>query len=63
MEKLVEDEYHLLIASSKHKVIQEKYDDLLDMHDHVSVILKFPPKKGEDLCVCISFTIESFATV
>ena len=43
-ENLVEDEYRLLVALSAHKVIREKYDDLLDEHDNASVILKYPPR-------------------
>ena len=58
MEKLVEDEYHLLIACSKHKVIQEKYDDLLDMHDNMSVILTFLPTRVS-MCV-LYFHVKSF---
>ena len=38
----LEDEYYLLIACSVYKVIPQKYNDLLDGYDNVSVILKFP---------------------
>ena len=54
-ENLVEDEYRLLVALSAHKVIREKYDDLLDEHDNVSVTLKCPPWKVSTY-VCILFT-------
>ena len=30
---LEEDEYHALLTCSSYKVIHEKYDDLLDVHD------------------------------
>ena len=33
------NKWRLLIACSMYKVIHEKYDDLLDGHDNVSVIL------------------------
>ena len=44
-ENLVEDEYHLLIACSEYCVIREKNDDLLNRHDNVSGILKFPLRR------------------
>ena len=44
-ENLVEDEYHLLIACSTYKVIHEKYDELLDGHGELSMILKFPQRR------------------
>ena len=42
---MVDDECHLLISCSMYKVIHEKYDDLLDEHDNVNVILKCPPRR------------------
>ena len=33
------------ITHSTYKGICEKYDDFLDRHDHVNVILKFPPRR------------------
>ena len=42
-ENLVEDEYHLLITCLAYKIIRKKYEDLLDGHDNMSVMLKFPP--------------------
>ena len=37
-------EYHSLIACSMYNVIREKYDDMLNGHDNVSVILKCLPR-------------------
>ena len=55
-ENIVKDEDHLLITCLTYKIIHEKYDDLLNGHDHVSVILKFSTEKGEQMCACINFT-------
>ena len=44
-ENLGENEYHLLVTCSTYKVIHEKYDDLLNRVDNVSVILKCPPRR------------------
>ena len=44
-ENLVRDEYHLLITCSTYKVICENYDNLLNRHDNVDVILKYPPRR------------------
>ena len=51
-ENLVEDEYHLLTAFSMYTVIREKYEDLVDGDDNVSLILKMSTRKGEHMCVC-----------
>ena len=52
----MEDEYHLFIACSvSYKVIHEKYDDLLDEHDNVSAVLKFPPRSVSAYSTCIIF--------
>ena len=37
----MEDEYHLLLKCSIYNVIHQKYDDLLDGHDNLSVVLKY----------------------
>ena len=55
---LVKDEYHALITFSSYKVICEKYDDLLDMHDNMSVILTFLPTRVS-MCV-LYFHVKSF---
>ena len=55
-ENQVEDEYHLLIACSAHKVIHEKYDDLFDEHDNVCRI-QISTEKGVHICSCISSLI------
>ena len=45
-ESVMDDEYHILITCPVYRVILEKYDDLLDIQDNVSVIiLKFPPRR------------------
>ena len=42
----MEDGYHLPITCvTYNKVISEKYDDLLDEHDNVCVILAHPPTR------------------
>ena len=43
--KLVKDQYDLLHACSRYKVIHEKCDDVLDGHVKLSVILKSPPRR------------------
>ena len=56
----MEDEYHLFIACSvSYKVIHEKYDDLLDEHDNVSVLLNFHQEGHIHMCMHY-FDIESF---
>ena len=44
--KLVGDEYNLLIACSLCKVIHERYDNLLDKHDNVSIMLSNVHQEG-----------------
>ena len=40
-ENRMEDEYHFVIACPMYKVNHEKYYDVLDAHDTVTVIVKF----------------------
>ena len=51
MEKLVEDEYHLLITCSLYKVLCEKYGDtLFNEHDGVYHIqIQISTNKGDDI--------------
>ena len=58
-ENLVEDEYHLLLASSKYKVIHEKYGDVPDGHDKLSFK---SPQSRVSTCVWIIFTYGVFTT-
>ena len=44
-ENVEKDEYHLLFACSEYKVSSKKYYGLLDGHDNLSEILKYPPKR------------------
>ena len=45
-EKLMEDDYHLLLVAYRtYKFICEKYDDLLDGHDNSYEIPKSPPRR------------------
>ena len=48
-----------LVHSSTYNVIHEKYDDLLDGHDNLSVIFKCSPRRVSTLCKQY-FHIESF---
>ena len=56
-ENLVEDKYHLLITCTTYKVIHEKYYDLLDRYDDVSVIPKCPPRRVSMYMCAVSMYI------
>ena len=62
-ENPVGDKYHVLITCSAYKVIREKCDNLLDMHDNVNVMLKGQPRRMSTcVCVCALFSNREFFT-
>ena len=62
-ESLMEYEYCLLITCSPSNVNCKKYDVLLSKHDHLSIVLNFPPRRVSTyVCTLLShlrvFTME-----
>ena len=60
-ENLVEDEYHLFLASLVYKVTREKYADLIDGHDNLLVKHESTPRKVST-CAFIIFIYRVFTT-
>ena len=64
---LLEEENHIIVTHFTFNVKHEKYDDLLNEHDHLSIIFKSPSRRvrSQDSKTYVGvhyFYIESYIT-